>query len=176
MRILIAEDETIIRIDIRGVIEHAGFEVCGEAKDGEEAVELARSLAPDLAILDVKMPRLDGLAAARRIYAERPLPIVMLTAFSQRKLVAEAVQAGVFAYLVKPFRPQEIVCAVETAAARHGDLQSARRELGRKPPSAPPPIAVNVPGSDGNTWPIRIGTTPGGALDVSLDPEGASSY
>jgi len=175
MRILIAEDETIIRMDMRGVIEHAGFEVCGEAKDGEEAVELARSLAPDLAILDVKMPRLDGLAAARRIYAEGPLPIVMLTAFSQRKLVAEAVQAGVFAYLVKPFRPQEIVCTIETAAARHGDLQSARRELGRKPPSAPPPIAVNVPGSDGNAWPIRIGTTPGGTLDVSVDPEGASN-
>jgi DNA-binding NarL/FixJ family response regulator len=99
----------------------------------------------------------------------------MLTAFSQRKLVAEAVQAGVFAYLVKPFRPQEIVCTIETAAARHGDLQSARRELGRKPPSAPPPIAVNVPGSDGNAWPIRIGTTPGGTLDVSVDPEGASN-
>ncbi len=134
MRILIAEDETIIRLDLRGILEHAGLEVCGEAKNGEEAVELARELAPDLAILDVKMPRLDGLEAARRIYAERPLPIVILTAFSARSLVAEAVDAGVFAYLVKPFRPQEILCAIETAAARHDDLLHARRALGRKLP------------------------------------------
>ena len=94
MRILLAEDETIIRLDLRGIIERAGFEVCAEARDGEEAVELARSEQPDLAILDVKMPRLDGIEAARRILGERPIPIVMLTAYSQADLVARAVEAG----------------------------------------------------------------------------------
>ena len=94
VRILIAEDETIIRLDLRDLLERAGFEVCAEAKDGEEAVELARSERPDVAILDVKMPRLDGIEAARRILDERPLPIVMLTAYGQEELVARAVEAG----------------------------------------------------------------------------------
>ena len=84
MRILIAEDETIIRLDLRGLLERSGYEVVGEARDGEEAVELARALEPDLAVMDVKMPRLDGIDAARRMLEERPLPIVMLTAFGQQ--------------------------------------------------------------------------------------------
>ena len=104
MRILIAEDETIIRLDLRELLESAGFEVCAEAKDGVEAVELATSAEPELAILDVKMPRLDGIEAARRILEERPMPIVMLTAYGQDELVSRAVEAGVFGYLVKPFR------------------------------------------------------------------------
>src|SRR5215217_1280607 len=99
MRILIAEDETIIRLDLRQLLEAAGHEVCAEARDGEEAVELAASERPDLAVLDVKMPRLDGIDAARRILAERPIPIVMLTAYGQDELVARAVDAGVFGYL-----------------------------------------------------------------------------
>src|ERR1043165_2538320 len=103
MRILIAEDETIIRLDLRELLENAGFEVCAEAKDGLEAVELAASTEPELAILDVKMPRLDGIDAARRILEERPIPIVMLTAYGQDELVSRAVEAGVFGYLVKPF-------------------------------------------------------------------------
>src|SRR2546423_12125356 len=90
MKILIAEDETIIRLDLRTLLEAGGFEVCGEAKDGEEAVELARSLEPDLAIMDGKMPKLDGIDAARKILDERPIPIVMLTAYGQAELVQRA--------------------------------------------------------------------------------------
>ena len=137
LRILVAEDATIIRMDLCTLLQRAGFEVCGEARDGEEAVELARALAPDLAILDVKMPRLDGIEAARRMNAERPLPIVMLTAFSQRSLIAKAVDAGAFGYLVKPFRPQDLVPAIETAVARHQELLAARRQLGAS--ATPPP-------------------------------------
>ena len=91
LRILIAEDETIIRLDLRELLERAGFEVVAEARDGEEAVELARSAAPDLALLDVKMPRLDGIEAARRILDERAIPIVMVTAYGEEELVARAV-------------------------------------------------------------------------------------
>ena len=90
MRILIAEDETIIRLDLRELLERAGFEVCAEARDGAEAVELARAEQPDLAVLDVKMPQLDGIEAARRILDERPIPIVMLTAYGQQELVSRA--------------------------------------------------------------------------------------
>src|SRR5271167_3954367 len=104
MRILVAEDETIIRLDLRELLERAGYEVVAEARDGEEAVLLAREHEPDLAVMDVKMPRVDGIEAARRILEERPLPIVMLTAFGQQELVSRAVDAGVFGYLVKPFR------------------------------------------------------------------------
>src|ERR687896_2635059 len=103
LRILVAEDETIIRLDLRALLEAAGFEVCAEARDGVEAVELARSTQPDLAVLDVKMPRLDGIEAARRILDERAIPVVMLTAYGQQELVSRAVEAGVFGYLVKPF-------------------------------------------------------------------------
>jgi AmiR/NasT family two-component response regulator len=128
VRILIAEDETIIRLDLRDLLERSGFEVCAEAKDGEQAVELARSEQPDLAILDVKMPKLDGIEAARRILDERPLPIVMLTAYGQEELVARAVEAGVFGYLVKPFREQDLLPAIHTARARHDELSELREE------------------------------------------------
>ncbi len=128
MRILIAEDETIIRLDLRDLLERAGFEVCGEARDGEEAVALARSEQPDLAVLDVKMPKLDGIEAARRILDERPIPIVILTAYGQQELVARAVEAGVFGYLVKPFREQDLLPAIRTARARHAELQALRAE------------------------------------------------
>jgi two-component system, response regulator PdtaR len=128
VRILIAEDETIIRLDLRGLLEQAGFEVCAEAKDGLEAVELARSAEPDLAVLDVKMPRLDGIEAARRILDERPIPIVMLTAYGQDELVSRAVEAGVFGYLVKPFREQDLLPAIKAARARHEELSALREE------------------------------------------------
>jgi AmiR/NasT family two-component response regulator len=128
MRILVAEDETIIRMDLRQVLERAGFEVCAEARDGEEAVELAGRQQPDLAILDVKMPRLDGIEAARRILAERPIPIVMLTAYGQDELVSRAVEAGVFGYLVKPFRESDLLPAIHAARARHEELQALREE------------------------------------------------
>jgi response regulator NasT len=128
VRILIAEDETIIRLDLRDLLVRAGFEVCGEARDGEEAVALARSEQPDLAIMDVKMPKLDGIDAARRILEERPIPIVMLTAYGQEEIVSRAVEAGVFGYLVKPFREQDLLPAIQAARARHEELQALREE------------------------------------------------
>jgi response regulator NasT len=127
-RVLIAEDETIIRLDLRDLLERSGFEVCAEARDGEEAVALARSEQPDVAIMDVKMPKLDGIEAARRILDERPIPIVMLTAYGQQELVSRAVEAGVFGYLVKPFREQDLLPAIETARARHDELAELREE------------------------------------------------
>jgi two-component system, response regulator PdtaR len=128
MRVLIAEDETIIRLDLRELLERAGLDVCAEAKDGMEAVELARSEQPDVAVLDVKMPRLDGIEAARRILDERPIPIVMLTAYGHDELVARAVEAGVFGYLVKPFREGDLLPAIRTARARHEELVTLREE------------------------------------------------
>jgi two-component system, response regulator PdtaR len=128
LRILVAEDETIIRLDLVTTLEDAGFDVCAAAKDGDEAVELARSERPDLAILDVKMPNLDGIEAARRILAERPIPIVMLTAYEQAELVSRAVEAGVFGYLVKPFRAGDVLPAIEAARARHAELEALREE------------------------------------------------
>jgi response regulator NasT len=127
-RILIAEDETIIRLDLRELLERAGFEVCAEARDGEEAVALARSERPDVAVLDVKMPRLDGIEAARRILDDRPIPIVIVTAYGEQELVARAVEAGVFGYLVKPFRETDLLPAIQTAQARHQELAALREE------------------------------------------------
>jgi response regulator NasT len=121
-RVLIAEDETIVRLDLRALLEANGYEVCGEAGDGEEAVRLARTLEPDVALMDVKMPRVDGIEASRRILADRLMPIVMLTAFDQEALVSRAVGAGVFGYLVKPFREQDVLPAIRTAQARHREL------------------------------------------------------
>jgi two-component system, response regulator PdtaR len=128
LRILIAEDETIIRLDLRDVLERSGHVVCAEARDGEEAVALAQAEQPELAILDVKMPGVDGIEAARRILAERPIPIVMLTAYGQDELVARAVEAGVFGYLVKPFRETDLLPAIQTARARHAELETLREE------------------------------------------------
>src|SRR5918998_4679175 len=127
-RVLIAEDETIIRLDLAEMLARAGFEICGEAREGMEAVELARSEQPDVAVLDVKMPRLDGIEAARRILDERPIPIVMLTAYGQAELVSRAVEAGGFGYLVKPFREGDLLPAMEAARARHAELEALREE------------------------------------------------
>jgi response regulator NasT len=128
MRILVAEDETIIRLDLVELLRRAGMDVVGEAHDGEEAISLARELQPDLAIMDVKMPKLDGIEAARRIINERPIPIVMLTAYGQEELVARAAEAGVFGYLVKPFRESDLLPAIHTARARHEELAALREE------------------------------------------------
>ena len=125
-RILIAEDETIIRLDLRSLLESNGFEVCGEARDGVEAVELAESLAPDVILMDIKMPRLDGIEAAGRILEERPVPIVMLTAFGHEDLVGRAVETGVFGYLSKPFREQDVIPAVRAAQARHAEFTEVK--------------------------------------------------
>jgi AmiR/NasT family two-component response regulator len=128
MRILVAEDETIIRLDLVELLRRAGMDVVAEAHDGEEAISLARELQPDLAIMDVKMPKLDGIEAARRIINERPIPIVMLTAYGQEELVARAAEAGVFGYLVKPFRESDLLPAIHTARARHEELAALREE------------------------------------------------
>jgi len=126
--VLIAEDETIIRIDLRGQLEEAGYVVCGEARDGKEAVELARATEPDIVLLDVKMPDLDGIEAARRILQARSVPILLLTAYTDEKLVQRAAAAGVFAYLVKPYHPNELAPAIETAVARHEETTALREE------------------------------------------------
>jgi len=128
MKILIAEDETIIRLDLRELLEKAGHNVVAEARDGEEAVDLARVHEPELALLDVKMPKLDGIDAARKILEERPIPIVMVTAYGEGDLVARAVEAGVFGYLVKPFRETDLLPAIKTARARHEELVALREE------------------------------------------------
>jgi response regulator NasT len=127
-RALIAEDESLIRLDLREILERAGFDVCAEARDGLEAVELARTSEPDLALMDVKMPRLDGIEAARRILDDRAIPIVILTAYGEASLVARAAEIGVFGYLVKPFRDVDLVPAIETARARHDELVALRSE------------------------------------------------
>jgi methylglyoxal synthase len=126
---LVAEDETIIRLDLCSLLEQAGFEVCAQAKDGVEAVTLARSTAPDLAILDVRMPRLNGIDAAREIIAQRSIPIVILTAYGNDELVTRAVDAGVFSYLTKPFREVDLIAAIRTAGRRAGtlDIEQAPR-------------------------------------------------
>ena len=128
MRVLVAEDKTIIRLDLVQMLERAGLEVCGEARDGVEAVALARAEKPDVAVLDVKMPRLDGIEAARQILGEQAIPIVMVTAYGQDELVSRAVEAGVFGYLVKPFRETDLLPAIRTARARHEELAAVREE------------------------------------------------
>jgi AmiR/NasT family two-component response regulator len=110
------------------MLERAGYDVVAEARDGQEAVALAAEHAPDLAVMDVKMPRLDGIEAARQMLERRPLPIVMLTAFSEVDLVGRAVDAGVFGYLVKPFRESDLLPAIEAAQARHAELQALRAQ------------------------------------------------
>jgi AmiR/NasT family two-component response regulator len=166
LRVLIAEDETIVRLDLRGILEARGVTVCGEARDGQEAVELARSLEPDAAIFDCKMPRVDGIEAARRVNAERPMPIVMLTAYDERTLVERAVDAGVFGYLVKPFREHDVVPTLRAAVARHAELISARRAIGARPREA---LRINVISSSGGAWPLRVDRRDDGSLDVSSD-------
>ncbi|HEY0387096.1 MAG TPA: response regulator [Gaiellales bacterium] len=112
------------------MLERAGFDVVAEARDGLEAVRLATAHEPDLAVMDVKMPNLDGIDAARQIIERRPIPIVMLTAFSEAALVGRAVDAGVFGYLVKPFRESDLLPAIEAARARHAELEEVRGEAG----------------------------------------------
>jgi AmiR/NasT family two-component response regulator len=123
-RIVIAEDEAIIRLDLRELLEEEGYEVVGEAGRGDQAVELVAQLAPDVVILDVKMPGVDGIEAARRIAENASCAILMLTAFSQREIVEQARDAGALAYLVKPFHKSDVVPAVELAVARFRELRA----------------------------------------------------
>jgi response regulator NasT len=128
-RVLIAEDEALIRLDLREMLIEEGYDVVGEAGDGEAAVNLAEQLKPDLVILDIKMPIMDGLAAAERIAGERMAPVVILTAFSQRDLVERARAAGAMAYLVKPFQKSDLVPAIEIAISRFAELSALETEV-----------------------------------------------
>jgi two-component system, response regulator PdtaR len=128
-RVVVAEDEALIRLDLKEMLEEEGYEVVGEAGDGETAVKLAVNLRPDLVILDVKMPLLDGLSVAGQIAAERLAPVVILTAFSQRDLVERARDAGAMAYLVKPFTKADLVPAIEMAVSRFQELRSLESEV-----------------------------------------------
>jgi response regulator NasT len=123
-RVVIAEDEAIIRLDLKETLEEEGYEVVGETGRGDEAVQLVRELEPDIAILDIKMPGLDGLSAAREIAGERRAAVLILTAFSQRDLIERARDAGALAYLVKPFQRSELIPAVEVALGRFKELKA----------------------------------------------------
>jgi response regulator NasT len=128
-RVVIAEDEALIRLDLAEMLAEEGYDVVGQAGDGERAVQLAEELRPDLVVLDVKMPKLDGIAAAERIAQQRIAPVVILTAFSQRELVERARDAGAMAYLVKPFTKSDLVPAVEMAVSRFAELQLLEAEV-----------------------------------------------
>jgi response regulator NasT len=128
-RVLVAEDEALIRLDLKEMLEEEGYDVVGEAADGEQAVRMAEELKPDLVILDVKMPVLDGISAAEQIVARRIAPVVMLTAFSQRELVDRAVEAGAMAYLVKPFAKSDLLPTIEVAVSRHAQMSALEREV-----------------------------------------------
>jgi response regulator NasT len=129
LRVLIAEDEALIRLDLREMLEEEGCTVVGEAADGEQAVALAISLQPDLVICDVKMPKMDGIAAAAQITGSRIAPVVMLTAFSQRDLVERARDAGAMAYLVKPFQKRDLLPAIEMATSRFAEIKALEAEV-----------------------------------------------
>ncbi|GAA5154240.1 response regulator [Pseudonocardia eucalypti] len=128
-RVLIAEDEALIRLDLAEMLREEGYEVVAEATDGESAVQLARELRPSLAILDIKMPKVDGISAAATIVEERIAPVVMLTAFSQRELIEQARDAGAMAYLVKPFARHELVPAIELSVSRFAEMQALEGEV-----------------------------------------------
>lgn len=128
-RVVIAEDEAIIRLDLKELLQEEGYDVVGETGRGDEAIELVRRLRPELVILDIKMPGLDGLSAARQIAGERLSAVLMVTAFSQRELVEQARDAGALAYLVKPFQKSDLIPAIEVALGRFAELTSLEREV-----------------------------------------------
>jgi len=128
-RVLIAEDEALIRLDLKEMLEEEGYDVVAEAGDGETAIRLAEQHRPDLVILDVQMPILDGIAAAERLATARVAPVVILTAFSQRDLVERARDAGAMAYLVKPFGKADLLPAIEMAASRFAEIVSLEAEV-----------------------------------------------
>src|SRR5215213_9953594 len=128
-RVVVAEDETLIRMDLVEMLSEEGYDVVGQAGDGQQAVELAEEMRPDLVIMDVKMPRRDGIDAAAEIARKRIAPVVILTAFSQRDLVERARDAGAMAYLVKPFSKSDLVPAIEMAVSRFNELRELEKEV-----------------------------------------------
>jgi two-component system, response regulator PdtaR len=129
LRVLVAEDESLIRLDLVEMLREEGYDVCGEAADGQAAVDLAAALRPDVVVMDVKMPVLDGLSAAEQLVTARVAPVVILTAFSQRDLVERAREAGAMAYLVKPFQKKDLLPAIEMAVSRFTQLVALEREV-----------------------------------------------
>lgn len=130
LRILIADDEVVIRLGLRTMLEDQGYRVVGEAADGTRALDLVRRLRPDLVFLDIKMPGIDGLQAARTLMAERVVPVIVLTAYADREFVDRAKEAGVLAYLVKPVRENDLRPAIEVALARFGEIRTLHKEIG----------------------------------------------
>lgn len=128
-RVVVAEDETLIRLDIIEILQGEGYDVVGEADDGEKALDLARELQPDLVLMDVKMPVMDGITAAEKIVKERIAPVVLLTAFSQKELVERARDAGAMAYVVKPFTPADLIPAIEIALSRYEEIKILEAEV-----------------------------------------------
>jgi response regulator NasT len=129
LRVIVIEDESLIRMDVVATLQEAGYEVIGEGADGEEAVRLATELEPDLVVMDIKMPKLDGISAAEKI-AELKIPVVLLTAFSQADLVTRAAAAGAMTYVTKPFKPTDLLPAIQIALSRHEELISLEAEVG----------------------------------------------
>jgi response regulator NasT len=129
LRVLVAEDEALIRLDLVDMLKEEGYDVIGEASDGEEALAMARELDPDLVVMDVKMPKMDGITAAATIAEERIAAVVMLTAFSQRELIERAREAGAMAYVVKPFDASDVVPAIEIAMARFAEIRAVEAEV-----------------------------------------------
>ncbi len=128
-RVVVAEDESLIRLDIVEILRDNGFDVVGEAGDGETAVQLATELRPDLVVMDVRMPQLDGIKAAERLTKDHIAPVVLLTAFSQKELVEQASEAGALAYVVKPFTPNDLLPAIEIALARYAQIIALESEV-----------------------------------------------
>ncbi|WP_420883367.1 ANTAR domain-containing response regulator [Brevibacterium koreense] len=128
-RVVVAEDEAVIRLDIVEMLREVGYDVVGEAADGESAIRLAEELRPDLVVMDIKMPILDGISAAERIARARIAPVVLLTAFSQKELVERARDAGAMAYVVKPFTAADLIPALEIALSRHAEISSLESEI-----------------------------------------------
>ena len=129
-RVIVADDESVMRTDLREMLTHLGYLVVGEVGDGQSAVNLARELKPDVVIMDIKMPNMDGIEAAKMLTEEKVAPVLLLTAYSQRDLVDRAKEAGVVGYLVKPFREQEIVPAIDIALARFLEFRELEKEVG----------------------------------------------
>jgi len=130
VRILIADDESLIRLDLREMLTDLGYDVIAEAGDGQAALDLSRKLQPDLVIMDIKMPGVDGITAAEELTREKIAPVVLLTAYSDQSLVERAREAGVVGYVVKPFRPAELMPVIEIARARFDEFRSLEREIG----------------------------------------------
>lgn len=129
-RVVIADDESIIRMDLKEMLNSLGYQVVGEGGDGRQAVNLARELKPDLVIMDIKMPEMDGIAAAKILTEERIAPVLLLTAYSQQELVQGAREAGVVGYIVKPFRQDELMPAIEVALSRFREFRDLEKEMG----------------------------------------------